>query len=91
MGQARRVSVSVQLRETYGVDQIIKTYNADTMSISEASQYLEDGQFPEGSMGPKIEAMLFAKENAHEISVSLCQPGDVIETMRGAAGTTIID
>jgi len=60
-----------------------------TMSISEATQYLEEGQFPEGSMGPKIEAMLFAKQKNPELSVSLCQPGDVIEAMRGAAGTTI--
>ena len=60
-----------------------------TMSISEAKQYLEDGQFPEGSMGPKIEAMLFAKQKTPELSVSLCQPGDVIEAMRGVVGTTI--
>jgi carbamate kinase len=60
-----------------------------SMSISEAKQYLEDGQFPEGSMGPKIEAMLFAKQKSPELSVSLCQPGDVIEAMRGVAGTTI--
>ncbi|HIG20580.1 MAG: carbamate kinase [Methanobacteriota archaeon] len=65
--------------------------NITTMSISEANQYLEDGQFPVGSMGPKIEAMLFAKQNGSEMSVSLCQPGDVIETMRGAAGTTITE
>jgi len=62
-----------------------------TMSISEANQYLEDGQFPVGSMKPKIEAMLFAKQNGSEMYVSLCQPGDVIETMRGAAGTTITE
>jgi carbamate kinase len=60
-----------------------------TMSISEAKQYLDDGQFPEGSMGPKIEAMLFAKQKNPELSVSLCQPGDVIEAMREVAGTTI--
>ncbi len=62
-----------------------------SMSIDEASRFLEDGQFPQGSMGPKIEAMLFAKQNGSKIVVSLCQPGDVIETMRGEAGTTIID
>lgn len=62
-----------------------------TMSIDEANQHLERGQFPEGSMGPKIEAMLFAKQNGSGISVSLCKPGDVIETMRGTAGTTITE
>ena len=65
--------------------------NLREMSVSEAKRHLDEGQFPVGSMGPKIEAMLFAKEKVEKMHVSLCRPGDVIDALRGVAGTTITD
>jgi hypothetical protein len=35
--------------------------------------------------------MLFAKEKVEKMHVSLCRPGDVIDALRGVAGTTITD
>ncbi|MEG2666895.1 MAG: carbamate kinase, partial [Bacteroidales bacterium] len=35
----------------------------DVLSISEAYKYLENGQFAEGSMAPKIRAAIFFVEN----------------------------
>ena len=36
----------------------------DRMTTAEAQQYLEEGQFPEGSMGPKIKAAIRFVENS---------------------------
>jgi carbamate kinase len=36
----------------------------DRMTIAEAQQYLDEGQFPEGSMGPKIRAAIRFVENS---------------------------
>ncbi|MEI6899165.1 MAG: carbamate kinase [Bacteroidota bacterium] len=36
----------------------------DRMTVAEAQQYLDDGQFPEGSMGPKIKAAIRFVENS---------------------------
>jgi len=36
----------------------------DRMTIAEAQQYLDDGQFPDGSMGPKIRAAIRFVENS---------------------------
>jgi len=36
----------------------------DRMTIAEARQYLKEGQFPEGSMGPKIRAAIHFVENS---------------------------
>ncbi len=38
--------------------------NLDRLSIFEAKRYLEEGQFPEGSMGPKIRAAIHFVENS---------------------------
>jgi len=36
----------------------------DRMTIAEAQQYLDEGQFPDGSMGPKIRAAIRFVENS---------------------------
>ena len=36
----------------------------DRMTIAEAQQYLDEGQFPDGSMGPKIKAAIRFVENS---------------------------
>jgi len=59
------------------------------LSVSDATSHLDEGQFPAGSMGPKVEAMLAAKQNDSEMVVVLCQPGQALSAIRGEAGTTI--
>ena len=59
------------------------------LSVSDATSHLDEGQFPAGSMGPKVEAMLAAKQNDPEMVVVLCQPGQALSAIRGEAGTTI--
>ena len=36
----------------------------DRMTIAEAKRYLEEGQFPEGSMGPKVRAAIHFVEHS---------------------------
>ena len=61
------------------------------LSVSDATSHLDEGQFPAGSMGPKVEAMLAAKQNDPKMVVVLCQPGQALRAIRGDAGTTIIN
>ncbi len=59
------------------------------ISVDEAENYLNKGEFPSGSMGPKIDSLIeFAKSRAGVKSV-LCQPGDALKALRGDGGTTI--
>ena len=59
------------------------------ISVNEAENYLNKGEFPSGSMGPKIDSLIeFAKSRAGAKSV-LCQPGDALKALRGDGGTTI--
>ncbi len=59
------------------------------LSLNEAKKHLEDGQFPAGSMGPKINSMLEAITAQPSMRSILCQPGDALSAMRGDAGTTL--
>jgi carbamate kinase len=59
------------------------------LSIAEANRYLENGEFPAGSMGPKVESLIEAASKINEVKSILCQPGDAIKALRGECGTTI--
>jgi len=61
----------------------------ESLTISEARRYLDAGEFPPGSMGPKIEAAIRFLENGGEraIIASLMQ---AYEALEGRAGTAII-
>lgn len=60
----------------------------EELSISEAKEYLEEGQFPPGSMGPKIQAVINFMEagGAKAIITSIEKIKDALE---GEAGTQI--
>ena len=66
-----------------------KEVSHSILSISEARGYLESGEFPAGSMGPKISSLIDAVENVDGLKSVLCQPGDAIKALRGDGGTTI--
>ncbi len=60
----------------------------DAMTIAEARRYHEDGQFPSGSMGPKIRAAMMYLEHGGKLVIitSLEHAFDAVE---GRAGTRI--
>jgi carbamate kinase len=58
------------------------------MSVAEASAHLAEGQFPPGSMGPKVEAAIdFARATGRPAHI--CALTDIEQALAGAAGTAI--
>ncbi len=60
----------------------------DELTLKEAKRYLAEGEFPPGTMGPKIEAAIrFLESGGKKAVVSLLENG--FEALNGRAGTTI--
>jgi carbamate kinase len=59
-----------------------------SMSITQAKNYLSEGHFPPGSMGPKIEAAVDFVAHCHK-EVLISSIDKVAEAMKGKAGTLI--
>jgi carbamate kinase len=59
------------------------------LSAEEIEAMEKAGEFPAGSMAPKARALREFVMTVEEGKAILCQPGDVLEALRGAAGTTI--
>ncbi len=60
----------------------------DRMSVAEAARYLAEGQFPAGSMGPKIEACIqFVQHTGNQALIT--SPERIAAALRGQAGTRI--
>jgi len=78
-----------------GVERVALDYGTpderwvDRMTIAEARRHMDDGQFPAGSMGPKVEAAIrFLEGGGHQaIITSLDRTG---EALAGATGTRIV-
>jgi len=64
----------------------------DRMTVAEARRYQADGQFPPGSMGPKIEAAIDFLTNADdpEAVVIICDLARLMEATNGRDGTWIV-
>lgn len=60
----------------------------EQLTASEARRYLREGQFPPGSMGPKIEAALGYLERGGRL-VIVTSPEKIPEALRRMAGTRI--
>jgi len=58
------------------------------MNVKDAKRYLKEGHFPEGSMGPKIEAAVEFLSNGGK-RVLITSPGKMSEAFNGRAGTEI--
>jgi carbamate kinase len=57
--------------------------------LAEMETYVEEGQFPAGSMGPKVEAMMqFFKATGNRGVI--CQLADIEKAIAGEAGTEIV-
>ncbi len=61
----------------------------DKMTVSEAKKHLADGQFPPGSMGPKIKAAIQFIENGGKL-VTISDVKDAQPAIQGKAGTWIV-
>ncbi len=77
-----------------GVDQVSLNYKTpaekpvDQLTAEEAHRYLREGQFPPGSMGPKVEAALDYLERGGRL-VLITSPEKIPEALHGMAGTRI--
>ena len=58
-------------------------------TVTEAEQYLEDGQFQKGSMAPKFEAAIYFLKH-HGEKVIITSISHVKEAIVGRSGTTIV-
>ena len=61
----------------------------DRMTIAEARHYLSEGQFPAGSMGPKVEAAVQFIESGGKLAV-IAGIDEIEAAVAGRAGTKII-
>ena len=63
--------------------------NLDSMSLKEAAQYVEEGQFAPGSMLPKVEAcMKFVRQNPQKKAI-ITSLDKALEALEGKTGTVI--
>ena len=90
---AREIGADVVMFLTT-VDKVCLNYNTpeqvelDRMTVEDARRYLAEGQFPPGSMGPKIQAAVEFVEQGGERAV-VCRPEGVIEALEGRGGTVV--
>ncbi|HNY13229.1 MAG TPA: carbamate kinase, partial [Candidatus Wallbacteria bacterium] len=60
----------------------------DKMTMAEAEKYMAEGQFPAGSMGPKIQAAIMFLKNGGE-KVIITSPEFIGKAVNGETGTHI--
>ena len=66
----------------------VEQTNIERMTVSDARKYLDQGHFPPGNMGPKIEAAIEFLEGGGE-NVIITNPENLEKALDGLAGTTI--
>lgn len=80
---------------TTGVDQVAINYGKpdqralDVIDVDEARQHLADGQFPPGSMGPKVQAALqYLEAGGKEVLIT--SPDRLGDAIEGTTGTRFV-
>jgi carbamate kinase len=58
--------------------------------LSEAKQYLAEGHFAKGSMGPKIQAIIWYLEGGGKQAL-ITNPENIGRALRGETGTWIVN
>jgi carbamate kinase len=91
---ARRIQADLMIIST-GVEKVAVQFKKpgqrflDRMTAAEAKKYHEAGEFPPGSMGPKILAAIeFIEETGKDVIITL--PETMMEAVKGKAGTRIV-
>ena len=80
---------------TTGTDAIYRDFASEnrrriaSLTVAEVQQMADEGQFPPGSMGPKVEAAISFLASGGQASV-VCSPPKLVDAFRGQAGTQII-
>jgi carbamate kinase len=59
------------------------------VSLAEMRKHVEDGQFPPGSMGPKVDAIMQFVEETGNRGV-ICHLADIVGALAGEVGTEIV-
>lgn len=78
-----------------GVDRVALNYGKenekklDKITMKDAKKYLEAGQFPPGSMGPKIEAAIYYLKHNKSGRVIITSPEKLAAALKGKDGTVI--
>lgn len=93
---AQQIDAQVLLIATC-VDRVALDYDKptaqplDRMTVQEARAHREAGHFPDGSMGPKIEAAITFLESSSrgDAEAIICNLDDIRAALRGASGTRI--
>ena len=62
----------------------------DVLTVAEAAQYIEEGQFAPGSMLPKVEACIEYVENYPEGKALITSLECAAAGLRGETGTVIV-
>lgn len=65
--------------------------NLDKITLSECEQYIKEGQFPAGSMLPKIEAAMKFVKSGPGRSTLITSLDKLVEGLRGETGTLIVE
>ncbi len=81
-----------------GVNKVMLDYSKptqralDLLTLDEARRYLAQGQFPAGTMGPKIEAAVdfLEKSTQPNPKVLICELECIEDALEGRAGTVIV-
>ena len=60
------------------------------LTLDQCETLMEEGEFPPGSMAPKIGSLMEATLHNPSLTAILCQPGDALSALRGEAGTKIV-
>ncbi|HPY95636.1 MAG TPA: carbamate kinase [Candidatus Cloacimonadota bacterium] len=78
-----------------GVDRVAINFGKEnqieleSMTVDEAKKYLDEGQFPKGSMGPKISAAIrFIEQGGNKVLITSIER--IVDAFSGKTGTLII-
>jgi carbamate kinase len=61
----------------------------DQMTLEEVQQYLKEGHFKPGSMGPKIEAVISYLESYPKGQALITDPSNIVKALDGETGTWV--
>ncbi len=61
-----------------------------SLSLLDLQTMYNKGEFPVGSMGPKVKSLILAKSKNPQMRVVLCEPGRALKALKGTEGTTIV-
>ena len=91
---ARNIDADLMIITT-GIEKVAINFNKpdqkelDCITVAEAEKYLAEGQFPAGSMGPKIQASIdFTKATGNDVIITL--PEMTLVALEGRTGTRIV-